>query len=340
MIDVPRHGVGSGSGSDSAWRRVLDLLRPVPGCVETEQSTELGLLSQALEAMADAAFITDLSGRIIWANEAFLRASGYSATEVIGNNPRILRSGKQETSFYRGLWQTVLAGTVWRGELIERRKDGSLYSVDEVATPLQNAAGAITHFMVVQRDITLRQREGEHERFLAYHDALTGLPNRALFLRLLEQAVTDTAHTRTRLALLYLDLDGFKPINNSLGHHIGDRLLVAVAERLNAAVRKADTVARLGGDEFVVLSTDVGEREIAAIMARKILRSIFQPFVLEGQEIRISLSVGIAMYPGDAADPTTLLRHADEAMYAAKNHGGNNYQFHGPPHVVPPAPAL
>ncbi len=299
------------------------LRQPISNPVNT---TYIELFSQALAAIANAVFITDHRGHIVWVNDAFSRLSGYSKQEAIGRTPSFLKSGQQSPSFYRELWQTILAGNVWRGDVIERHKDGSFYTVDEVITPLHDATGAITHYVAVQHDITRRKQETEREHYLAYHDALTGLSNRALFLDVLEQSITNVKRTGLPLALLYVDIDNFKQINDTLGHKAGDQLLIAVANRLRAGVRHTDIVARLGGDEIAILQTDINNAEIAISLARKLLQVIAQPFVVEGKKIDTSISIGIALYPNDCDSLEDLLNKADQAMYQAKNSGRNCYR--------------
>ncbi len=285
--------------------------------------THSQLLIKALASIANAVFITDHKGRIVWTNDAFSRLSGYSSQEALGQTPSFLKSGQQRPPFYRELWQTILSGNVWRGEVVERRKDGVLYTVDEVITPLRDDSGAITHYVAVQHDITQRKQETAREHFLAYHDPLTGLSNRALFLDMLEQSIANANRTHLPLALLYVDIDGFKRINDALGHKAGDQLLIAVANRLRAAVRKTDIVARLGGDEMAILQTDLADTHITAKLAQKLLRVISQPFVLEGHKIDAAVSIGIALYPDDAGNIEDLLNNADQAMYLAKSSGRN-----------------
>lgn len=282
---------------------------------DSVSATHSELFIKALTCVANAVFITDHQGRIVWVNEAFSRLSGYSCQEAVGQTPSFLKSGQQSLAFYRELWQTILAGNVWRGDVIERHKDGSLYTVDEVITPLRDDAGAITHYVAVQHDITQRKQETEREHYLAYHDPLTRLSNRVLFLDVLEQSIANAKRTGLPLALLYVDIDNFKQINDALGHKAGDQLLVAVANRLRAAVRKTDIVARLGGDEIAILQTNLFEVNIATTLAQKLLRVILQPFVLEGQKIEASISIGIAFYPNDSENLEDLLNKADQAMY-------------------------
>lgn len=282
-----------------------------------------------MASVANAIFITDRVGRIIWVNDAFTRLSGYSAQDVIGRTPSILQSGKQIASVYAQLWKTILAGEVWRGEMIDRRKDGSFFAVDEIITPLLDSQGAITHFIAIQHDITRQKRESEREHHLAYHDVLTDLPNRALFLGALKNAILNAERTQEMFATLFLDLDRFKPVNDTLGHSVGDHLLAAVAERLRTAIRQTDTVARIGGDEFAILLDELPDKAVVTTLAKKLCDVLSQPFVLRGQKISISASIGIAIYPADGDDLDTLLFNADKAMYQAKCHGGNAYQFYG-----------
>jgi diguanylate cyclase (GGDEF)-like protein/PAS domain S-box-containing protein len=287
------------------------------------------LLARALSAAANPVFITDNSGQVVWVNAAFSERSGYSQAEAAGQTPSFLNSGSHDPSFYRGLWQTILAGQVWRGEVVEKRKDGSLYTADEIITPLKNDQGVTTHFVAIQNDITLRKQEGEREHFLAYHDALTGLYNRVLFLDLLQQAMARSARSTNPFALLYLDVDNFKQVNDTYGHHIGDCLLAAIAERLSASVRKStDAVARLSGDEFAVLHADLSEPKAALAFARKLVESIAQPFLLEGLKVRSGISIGVAIYPENGDTPGDLLNNADKAMYFAKKRGRGNCQLY------------
>jgi diguanylate cyclase (GGDEF)-like protein/PAS domain S-box-containing protein len=295
------------------------------------------LLARALEAAANAVFIADRDGRIVWVNDAFCRLSGYGRDECIGRTPGLLKSGRQSAGFYRELWATILAGRTWQGEVVERRRDGSLWTASQVITPLLDESGAVTHFVAIQHDVTASSEAREAIERLAFHDSLTGLPNRVSFLESLGRAIARAGTEHRMLALLYLDLDDFKPVNDAMGHAAGDALLIAVAERLRGAVRKTDTVARLGGDEFAVLLTDVGHPDVAGALAGKLVDRIGQPYMLDRRRISVGASIGISLYPRDGATIDELLRHADAAMYAAKADGRRRYRFYDPSLGTAPA---
>ena len=288
---------------------------------------QLRLLSMALASAANAVMVTDHQGRIQWANAAFSRLSGYSEAEIVGQSPQILKSGQQDKAYYQALWQTINSGEVWSSETVERNKDGSLYTVMQTITPLTDAAGKITHFIAIHEDITDQKRTQERISHMAQYDGLTDLPNRALFYDRMRQALSLAKRGKVGLALMFLDLDRFKQVNDTLGHHIGDLLLKAVAERLHQCVRESDTVARLGGDEFTVLLYDLREREDIGRIAEKIIAALSQPYELEGHDVRIGVSIGIARYTDDTEDEDSLMTLADKAMYIAKAEGRNTYRF-------------
>lgn len=286
------------------------------------------LLAAAMVSMASSIFITDARGIILWVNEEFTRLSGYSSLEAVGCSPAILHSGRQDRAFYSVLWKTILAGRVWRGEVIDRHKSGTLYVVDEVITPLFDQHGAASHFIAIQHDITQRKHETEREHHLAYHDFLTDLPNRASFLPILQLALARASRDSGRLACLFIDLDKFKPVNDAFGHHIGDKLLSAVGARLRASIRKSDVVARIGGDEFAVLLHEKVCPALAGQLAATLLHSLASPFMIDAHRICIAGSIGLAFYPDDGRCVDELMISADSAMYQAKMRGGNSYYRH------------
>lgn len=291
---------------------------------------ERARLASALEQTAELVTITDRHGNVEYVNPSFERVTGFRREEILGRKPNVLRSGEHDTAFYKTLWETILAGRPFDAVFTNRRKDGSLYYEEKVITPLVDGTGRITHFVSTGRDITERIENQRRLDRLAYYDSLTGLANRTLMRDRLEHAIAQAARGQSRLALLFLDLDRFKDVNDSLGHGVGDGLLRNVAARIAGAVRKGDTVARLGGDEFTVVLEDVnGERDVARV-AEKILAALAEPLQVEGHPLHASASIGVALYPGDATDVQGLLRAADIAMYRAKGAGGNGYRFYHP----------
>ncbi|MBV8467532.1 MAG: sensor domain-containing diguanylate cyclase [Burkholderiales bacterium] len=297
-------------------------------CKNVVLGDEQALLSSALTSIATAIFITDADGCIIWANEAFCTLCGYAKSEVLGQRPSLLRSGQHGAQFYMRMWHTIQAGKTWQAEVVDRRKDGSLYTVAEIITPLFATSGEITHFIAIQHDITDSKRESEQHKALAYHDSLTGLPNRLQFLDSLDDAVARHGKQGKRFALMFVDLDRFKPVNDTWGHHVGDMLLIAVAKRIRTAMRRTDVLARLSGDEFTVIENRLLSHEDAAQLAGKLIATLNKPFRLDGHLITIGASVGIAVFPDDGSTSDTLLKCADTAMYRAKAAGRNCYRFY------------
>lgn len=290
---------------------------------ETAQDQQqLRLLSSAMAAAGSGVMITDSAGNIVWVNEAFSQQSGYSFAQAIGKTPRILQSGQQDDAYYAKLWRTIISGERWHNETVERHASGRLYTVRQSITPIFDDSGEISHFIAVHEDITLEKENQARISYLAHHDALTELPNRALFFDRLDQAISLAKRAETHLGLLFLDLDRFKPINDRLGHAAGDELLVEAARRIRNCVRESDTVARLGGDEFTIILSRVTTQDDATQVADKILDSLNQPFLLQGQAVNCGASIGIALFPDHATNPEVLLTVADGAMYAAKGQAG------------------
>lgn len=299
-------------------------------CVALEKALDqqqLRLLGTALSSAGNGVFITDRRGRILWLNLSFTRLTGYPAQEALGETPRIIKSGKQGPDYYQKLWKTITAGEVWSSETVEKHKDGSEFTVKQTITPIRDSGGEVSHFISILEDITAQKATEAHMQHMAHYDALTDLPNRALFYDRLQQMLVRAKRGQHPTVLMYLDLDRFKTVNDTLGHHVGDLLLQAVANRIRACVRESDTVARLGGDEFTVLLPQIESREGAAVVARKITAAFAEPFVLDGHELSTSTSIGIAFYPQDTEDCDKLVRCADSAMYQAKQQGRNNYCF-------------
>jgi diguanylate cyclase (GGDEF)-like protein/PAS domain S-box-containing protein len=283
----------------------------------------------ALEAAANAIVITDFHGTIVWVNHAFTTMTGYSKEEALGKNPRLLKSGKQPESYYSNLWSTILSGQVWRGELVNKRKDGTIYTEEMTITPVTRHVGnpANGYFVAIKQDITERKNAEKQVQYHSYYDALTGLPNRTLLQDRLSNALARARRQKDKVALLFLDLDRFKFFNDSLGHSVGDLLLQEVAERLKRWAREQDTVARLGGDEFLIMLTHVKDVADAAVAAGRLMKAMTAEFVVRGHSLSIGSSVGISIFPEHGADSETLIKNADAAMYTAKESGRNNFRF-------------
>ncbi|MCR6632013.1 MAG: EAL domain-containing protein [Magnetospirillum sp.] len=287
----------------------------------------LRLQGEAIEAAANAIFITDRAGRIAWCNAAFTRLSGWTAEEARRRPARRLLMGRDRD---RRLMEAIEQGRTWRGELSLRRKDGTLYIVDQTVTPIADERGQVSHYVVVQEDVTERRQAEERIRFLSNHDALTALPNRLLFREHLQRAVARARAERAGLAVLFLDLEDFSHYNDVLGHDGGDRLLLALVERLMAAGRGVETTARVGGDEFAFVVDEDGGGEHAAELAQTLLDAVTASFEIEGHEVQVGASVGIALFPVDGDDAETLMKNADVAMYRAIHEAPNGYRFFAP----------
>jgi diguanylate cyclase (GGDEF)-like protein/PAS domain S-box-containing protein len=292
---------------------------------------QIRLLSSALAAAGTGVMITSARGIIKWVNPAFAKLSGYSREELIGQTPRLLKSGQHSDEYYQTMWETISRGESWNRETVEQAKNGDLYTVSQTITPVLDEGGEITHFIAIYEDITEQKQTQKRIEYLAHFDALTGLPNRTLFYDRLEQALSLAKRNNGGVALLFMDLDGFKQVNDTMGHHAGDLLLIGVAERLRQCIRESDTVARLGGDEFTVILNDAHEQHSVARIAEKIIASLAQPFDLEGSAAKIGVSIGIARYSEEASTEDELVKNADQAMYAAKAAGKNTYRFGSTP---------
>jgi len=292
-----------------------------------DNEEQLRLAWTVFRNSVEAIIITDARQRILSVNRAFTDVTGYSAEEALGLTPRLLKSGHHDRSFYEAMWQDIESHGFWQGEIHDRRKDGTLYPSALSISAVHDKAGRITHYVAVFSDITERKASEARIAFLAQHDSLTGLPNRALLHDRLDQALANAARQGTRIALLFLDLDRFKTINDSLGHMMGDQLLQGVALRLSGCVRETDTVSRQGGDEFLIVLTHVEMPDDAARVAEKILDRLRPPFDIDGQQLGTSFSIGIALYPEDGNTAESLMKNADTAMYHAKENGRNTYRF-------------
>lgn len=287
----------------------------------------LNLSAQVFQHSPSAIFITDPQSRIVAVNRAFSELTGYEAYEVLGKTPRILQSGRHDQAFYRAMWDNLTSEGHWKGEIWNRKKDGKMYCERLAISVVRDTDGEPKYYIAVFDDRTEQVIAESRIRHLAEHDSLTNLPNRMLFKDRLEHALAQAHRTNARIALLFLDLDRFKAVNDSLGHTIGDRMLVEVAHRLQIAMRESDTIARYGGDEFVALAPNVRSPEDVAHIAQKLLEILEMPFQIEEHELHTSTSIGVVMYPEDGESAETLLKNADTALFAAKEAGRDRFQF-------------
>ncbi|UGA57505.1 diguanylate cyclase domain-containing protein [Vibrio sp. VB16] len=290
-------------------------------------NSELQIFSHAVEQCASSIIITNIEGSICYANPAASNKTGYSRKELVGQNPRILQSGKMLENEYATLWQTIVAGGTWRGEFHNRKKNGDLFWEIASIAPVKQQTGKISHFVAVKEDITALKQAKEQISHLANHDTLTGLPTRSLFTERLLEALIDAKHFDTKVAVFFVDLDGFKAINDNYGHDFGDRILKEMASRVRDCVGVGNTLARIGGDEFLVLLSNVVDQNAITLIAGRILQSVAKPYEVEKEQAYISASIGIAIYPEDGLLPQNLISKADEAMYKIKRQGKNNYTF-------------
>ena len=287
---------------------------------------QLRLAARVFDRAAEGVVVTDINQHILTVNDAFTSVTGYSRAEVVGKTPRVLNSGKHLPEFYLDMWEKIDTHGWWQGEIWNRKKNGDLYLEWLSINTVKDQDGAIVNYVAMFSDITMIRESQHRVEFLATHDDLTGLPNRTLFNDRLRLALARASRSRENLALLFLDLDNFKIINDTLGHDIGDKLLKQASARLRECVRTEDTVARLGGDEFVIL-LEASERHEAAMTAERLIHALSTSYLLDNQECFVGASIGISMFPEDAIDPNGLMRNADTAMYRAKDQGKNAYQF-------------
>ena len=286
----------------------------------------LEMMALVFRHSQEAIIITDAEANIVSVNGAFERINGYAAAEVLGRNPRLLASGRQDKAFYAGMWQGLLQEGYWEGEVWNRRRDGALYPAWLRISAVRDKEGRLQNFIGIVADVTDKHEAEERIRQLAYFDPLTRLPNRTLLQDRVEQALAQAGRVQGWVALLFVDLDHFKNINDSLGHFSGDRLLQQAAERMQGCLRRADTVARLGGDEFVIVCPEADPTAVREL-AQRLLAQLARPYPLGPAELTVTASIGISLFPRDGGNFETLLKHADTAMYRAKAAGRNNLQF-------------
>ncbi len=292
-----------------------------------EAHERLQLAASVFTHAREGITITDTHGTIIEVNDTFTRITGYSREEAIGNNPRMLQSGRQGPEFYAAMWKSLAEHGHWTGEVWNRRKSGELFAEIITISAVRNLLGAVTHYVALFTDITsLKENERKLER-IAHYDALTGLPNRVLLADRLQQSMARCQRRGHSLAVAFIDLDGFKAVNDLHGHEQGDGLLVALAQRLQSSLREGDTLSRMGGDEFVAVLSDLENTKDCEPVLERLLHAAADPVRLGDTLFQVSASIGVTLFPADGVEPDLLIRHADQAMYQAKQAGKNRYHL-------------
>jgi diguanylate cyclase (GGDEF)-like protein/PAS domain S-box-containing protein len=308
---------------------VVHMIGTTQDITESRRKDEaLILAASVFDNTEQAIMVTTADAVILAVNPAFTAITGFAAADVVGQTPRILKSDRQDHASFEALWERLLTTGVWEGKIWNRKKSGELRLMAEKISTIRDQAGRPDRYIALLSDVTEMREKDERIRFQAYHDALTSLPNRVLLADRLEQALNVARRTGGSVAVLFLDLDNFKLINDSMGHTIGDRMLEIVAERLSALMRRSDTVARVGGDEFVLVISDFPHTSEIAAVAEKIIASLGRPYEVDGRLLHSSVSIGIAIYPGGGSDATRLMQNADTAMYKAKSAGKNSFRFY------------
>jgi diguanylate cyclase (GGDEF)-like protein/PAS domain S-box-containing protein len=296
--------------------------------LEREAERQKQLAATVFDTSADGMMVTDQNCRIEAVNPAFEKLTGYTGAEVLGKTPGILGSGQHSPEFYQAMWGSIESTGHWRGDIWNRRKNGEIYVQRLTISAMTEPNGGVSKYVAVFNDVTEEKRQAKEAEFRANHDALTRLPNRSLLFDRLRQGMRQMAREESRLAVLFLDIDGFKTINDAHGHFIGDCVLQEVARRLVGELRKSDTVARLGGDEFVIVSLGANASDSHELIANKLLEAISQPYHFGGLDLDLTCSIGIALFPDHGADSDALIQKADQAMYAAKRADKNRFQVH------------
>lgn len=305
------------------------VFRPLTRSIAERSRTEarLQLAASVFTHASEGIMITDAEASILEVNGTFSAITGYGRHEVVGRNPRLLKSGRQGPEFYEAMWRALAEDGHWRGEVWNRRKDGELYAAMVNISAVRDANGKTRNYVALFTDVTPMKERQQQIEYLAHYDVLTGLPNRVLLADRLQHALAQSQRHGRPLVLAYLDLDGFKAVNDNHGHEVGDNLLVAVTSRMKEALREGDTLARIGGDEFVAMIDDLENPDDLGPVLVRLLHAVADPLVVNGVVLNVSASIGVTRYPQDEGDAETLLRHADQAMYVAKQAGKNRYHL-------------
>ena len=304
---------------------VVGIIQDITERKEAEE--KLTLAASVFTYARESIMITDVAGVILDINDSFSSTTGFSREETIGKNPRILQSGLQPPEFYVDMWKALLKEGSWSGEIWNRRKNGEVYAEIKTITAVRNEHGITTHYVALGNDITpIKEHQDQLER-IAHYDLLTNLPNRVLLADRLSQAMLQCSRHAQSLAVVFLDLDGFKVINDAFGHDMGDKLLIVLSVRMKAALRENDSLARIGGDEFVAVLKELSTVEKCEPVLERLLLAVSEPVTIDGIVLNVSASIGVTLYPQDNAAADLLMRHADQAMYKAKQLGKNRYHL-------------
>jgi len=295
---------------------------------ELKQSEEkLKLAASVFSHASEGIAITDSKGSILEVNDTFTKVTGYSREEVLGKNPRILQSGRQLPDFYAEMWATLQQEGSWAGEVWNRRKNGEIYAEQLTISAVHNSSTQEINYVALFTDITEQKTHQTQLQRMAHYDVLTNLPNRVLLADRLTLAMANATRNNRSIAVLFLDLDGFKAINDRHGHHVGDELLIAVSHQLSESLRDGDTLSRIGGDEFVVVLTGIEKIQDCEPILERLLHAASTSFTVSNATLQVSASIGVTLYPQDGVDADVLIRHADQAMYVAKQEGKNRYHL-------------
>ncbi len=327
------HQVGVYPGRDEVAHlssAIHNMVTTLTGEIAERRKAEQGLRLSAkvFDSNSEAIMVTDVNRSIVMVNPAFTVITGYTAEEVLGKNPRMFNSGRHNPDYYRDFYESLESRDVWRGEIWNKRKNGEVFPEWVTVSVLRDESGVITHYVAVYLDITDRKKEEERIQYLANYDVLTALPNRYLLGDRLEQGISHAQRHKAKLAVMFIDLDHFKNINDSLGHDVGDALLKMVAERLKLCLRRSDTIARQGGDEFVAILGDLNSEDEASYVAEKMIESLGAKFTVGEYQLSVTPSIGVSVYPDDGETTMQLLRNADLAMYRAKESGRNRLEYY------------
>ena len=307
---------------------VTGILGTIQDISERKEAEErLKIAATVFESAMEGVMVTGADRSIQYVNPSFTRITGFSAEEAIGNTPKILRSGRHSKAFYEAMWKELVENGKWQGEIWNRRKDGQPYLVRQNITARRDAEGVTTQYVSVFHDITLLKQSEEEIKYQAYHDLLTGLPNRSLFNDRLKQSIARASRDRHRLAVLFIDIDNFKRVNDNFGHFVGDLLIQGVGMRLTACVRETDSVSRYAGDEFAIIMENVKDDQSVSSVATKINEALAEPYVFQGKNIESTVSIGVAIYPADGNTGEELIKNADLAMYHVKDQTKNSFSF-------------